>query len=235
MSRRAFPSESCVVADVMPSPNFGERKDGRRPDMIVVHYTGMLDAAEALERLRTPASQVSSHYFVFEDGRVIQLVQESKRAWHAGVASWAGETDINSRSIGIELVNPGHGPDYRPFPDAQMTALEWLAQGILARHPIRSHLVLGHADVAPGRKQDPGELFDWRRLAAAGIGLWPDITATASPGTVEADMRTFGYADASPAAIVAFQQHFRPSDVTGIADAETQALLRALVIQAGLA
>jgi N-acetylmuramoyl-L-alanine amidase len=113
--------------------------------------------------------------------------------------------------------------------------LERLAQGILARHPIRSHLVLGHADVAPGRKQDPGELFDWRRLAAAGIGLWPNIPTTAGAGTFEADMRTFGYADASPAAIGAFQQHFRPGDVTGIADAETRALLRALVIQAGLA
>jgi N-acetylmuramoyl-L-alanine amidase len=215
------------------SPNHGPRRAS--VDMLVIHYTGMDSATAALDRLCDPASEVSAHYMIDEDGTVWRLVPEERRAWHAGRSFWAGETDINSRSIGIELVNPGHGPDYRPFPDAQMTALERLAQGILARHPIRSHLVLGHADVAPGRKQDPGELFDWRRLAAAGIGLWPNIPTTASAGTFEADMRTFGYADASPAAIGAFQQHFRPGDVTGIADAETRALLRALVIQAGLA
>src|SRR3984957_6785471 len=134
MSRRAFPSESCVVADVMPPPNFGERKDGRRPDMIVLHYTGMVDAAAALEHLRTPASQVSCHYLVFEDGRVIQLVQESKRAWHAGVASWAGETDINSCSIGIEIVNPGHEFGYRDFPKRQIAAVTALCRGILTRN-----------------------------------------------------------------------------------------------------
>jgi N-acetylmuramoyl-L-alanine amidase len=216
-----------------PSPNHGPR---RAPvDMLVIHYTGMDSAAMALDRLCDPASEVSAHYLIGEDGTVWRLVAEDRRAWHAGRSFWAGETDINSRSIGIELANPGHGPNYRPFPDAQMTALERLAQGILARHPIRSHLVLGHADVAPGRKQDPGELFDWRRLAAAGIGLWPDISTTGGAGTFAADMRTYGYEDASPATISAFQQHFRPGDVTGIADAETRALLRALVMQAGLA
>jgi N-acetylmuramoyl-L-alanine amidase len=216
-----------------PSPNHGPRRAS--VDMLLIHYTGMDSAAAALDRLCDPASEVSAHYMIDEDGTVWRLVPEDRRAWHAGRSFWAGETDINSRSIGIELANPGHEHGYRPFPDAQMTTLERLCLGILSRHPIRSHLVLGHADVAPGRKQDPGELFDWRQLAAAGIGLWPDISVTAGPGTFAADMRTYGYEDASPAAISAFQRHFRPSDVTGIADTETEALLHALVIQAGLA
>ena len=156
----------------MPSPNFGERKDGRRPDMIVLHYTGMLDAAAALDRLRTPASQVSSHYFVFEDGRVIQMVQESKRAWHAGVALWAGETDINSCSIGIEIANPGHEFGYRDFPKRQIAAVTALCRGILTRNTIPSARVLGHSDVAPARKQDPGEKFPWRILHDSGVGHW---------------------------------------------------------------
>lgn len=216
-----------------PSPNHGPRH--APVDMMIIHYTGMDSAAAALDRLCDPASEVSAHYMIDEDGAVWRLVAEDRRAWHAGRSFWAGTTDINSRSIGIELVNPGHEHGYRPFPDAQMTALERLAQDILTRHPIRSHLVLGHADVAPGRKQDPGELFDWRRLAAAGIGLWPDISRAAGAGSFAADMRAYGYEDTSLAAISAFQQHFRPSDVTGIADAETEALLRALVMQAGLA
>src|SRR6202171_1024674 len=157
MSRRVFPSESCVVADVMPSPNFGERKDGRRPDMIVLHYTGMLDAAAALEHLRTPASQVSSHYFVFEDGRVIQLVQESKRAWHAGIATWAGEADINYCSIGIEIANRGHEFGSRDFPKRQIAAVTALLRGILTRDTIVPARVLGHYEVAPARKKDPSE------------------------------------------------------------------------------
>jgi N-acetylmuramoyl-L-alanine amidase len=216
-----------------PSPNHGPRRAA--VDMMIIHYTGMDSAAAALDRLCDRASEVSAHYMIDEDGMIWRLVAEDRRAWHAGRSFWAGETDINSRSIGIELVNPGHEHGYRPFPDAQMTALEQLARAILTRHPIRSHLVLGHADVAPGRKQDPGELFDWPRLAAAGIGLWPDISWAAGAGTFAADMRAYGYEDASPAAISAFQRHFRPSDVTGIADAETEALLRALVMQAGLA
>ena len=216
------------------SPNHGPRRGGAPVDMLVVHYTAMTEAA-ALDRLCDPASEVSAHYVIAEDGTVWRLVPEGRRAWHAGRSFWAGETDINSRSIGIELVNPGHGPDYRPYPDAQMSALEVLAHALCRRHPIPSHRVLGHSDVAPGRKQDPGELFDWERLAAAGIGLWPNVPMHEETGTFEANMRVFGYADASAEAIAAFQQHFRPASVTGIADDETRAKLAILVMQAGLA
>ena len=202
--------------------------------MLVIHYTAMPEAP-ALDRLCDPASEVGAHYLIGEDGTVWRLIPEKRRAWHAGRSFWAGETDINSRSIGIELVNPGHGPDYRPYPEAQMRALEVLALAICSRHPIPSHRVLGHSDVAPGRKQDPGELFGWERLAAAGIGLWPTAPGPRETGAFEANMRTFGYADASAAATAAFQQHFRPASVTGIADDETRARLAALVIQAGLA
>jgi N-acetylmuramoyl-L-alanine amidase len=218
-----------------PSPNHGPRRANAPVDMLIIHYTGMDSAAAALDRLCDPTSEVSAHYMIDEDGTIWQLVPEDRRAWHAGRSFWAGETDINSRSIGIELVNPGHGASYRPYPDAQMRALEALAHAICDRHPIPSHRVLGHSDVAPGRKLDPGELFDWRSLAAAGIGLWPDNPVAADPGAFADDMRRFGYADASREAIAAFQQHFRPTDVTGIADDETRARLAALVKQAGLA
>jgi N-acetylmuramoyl-L-alanine amidase len=216
------------------SPNHGSRRGTAPVDMLVIHYTGMDSADAALDRLCDPASEVSAHYMIVEDGAVWRLVPEERRAWHAGRSFWAGETDINSRSIGIELVNPGHGPEYRPYPDAQMRALEVLAHAICRRHPIPSHRVLGHSDVAPGRKRDPGELFDWKRLAAAGIGLWPNM-APEQIGPFEANMRTFGYLDASAEAIAAFQLHFRPASVTGIADDETRARLAALVMQAGLA
>ena len=215
-----------------PSPNHGPRRAA--VDMLVIHYTGMKTAKAALDRLCDPASEVSAHYLIEEDGTVWHLVPEDRRAWHAGRAFWAGTTDINSRSIGIELANPGHEHGYRPFPDAQMTALEHLCRGILTRFPIRSHLVLGHADVAPGRKLDPGELFDWRRLAAAGIGLWPDGTPVEA-GDFAADMRRYGYENDAAESVAAFQRHFRPAAVTGIADAETRARLRNLIIQAGLA
>ena len=202
--------------------------------MLIIHYTGMQTAEAALDRLCDPASEVRAHYLIDEDGTVWRLVPEDRRAWHAGRAFWAGTTDINSRSIGIELANPGHEHGYRPFPDAQMTALEHLSRGILTRFPVPSHLVLGHADVAPARKLDPGELFDWQRLAAAGIGLWPD-GAPAESGDFAADMRRYGYENDSVDAVAAFQRHFRPAAVTGVADAETKARLRNLIIQAGLA
>src|SRR5262249_6695143 len=150
-----------------------ERPVAGRIDMLVLHYTGMRTGEAALERLCDPVAKVSSHYLVEEDGTTWRLVPEEKRAWHAGVSFWAGERDINDFSIGIELVNPGHEFGYRPFPEAQMQALEALARDIVDRHAIRPHRVVGHSDVAPTRKTDPGELFDWARLARKGIGLWP--------------------------------------------------------------
>ena len=156
-----------------PSPNHDSRPPGAAIDMLVLHYTGMIDARAALDRLCDPAAKVSAHYLIDEDGAVHRLVAESRRAWHAGRAVWRGNGDVNGASIGIELVNPGHEFGYRPFPDPQMDALIALARAILARHPIPARNVVGHSDVAPARRADPGELFDWARLAAAGIGLWP--------------------------------------------------------------
>ena len=154
----------------LPSPNHGPRRPGAAIDMLVLHYTGMRTAGAALDRLRDPAAKVSAHYLVDEAGAVFRLVPEERRAWHAGRAFWAGETDVNGRSIGIELANPGHRHGYRPFPEAQMAALEALCRDILSRRAVPAGRVLGHSDVAPGRKPDPGELFDWRRLARAGSG-----------------------------------------------------------------
>ena len=154
------------------SPNFNERKEGKKPSMIVVHYTGMKTAEDALERLCDPIAEVSAHYLIEEDGALHALVPEDKRAWHAGVSNWDGETDINSISIGIELVNPGHEHGYRPFPIEQMQALAELCKGVMSRHDIK--VALGHSDVAPERKQDPGELFDWQWLAGQGV---PNIHA----------------------------------------------------------
>ncbi len=225
-----------------PSPNHGPRKGGGPIDMLILHYTGMADAKAALNRLCDPASQVSAHYLVDEDGAILRLVSEDRRAWHAGSSYWAGETDINSRSVGIEIVNPGHGPDYRPFADAQMSVLERLCQDISMRHPIPPHRVLAHSDIAPGRKRDPGELFDWRRLAAAGVGLWSEAktwseakAASVGAGDFAASMRRFGYRDGSAAAIAAFQRHFRPAAITGVADGECAARLADLIEQVGLA
>jgi len=219
-----------------PSPNHGPRRGEAGIDTLVLHYTGMPTGAAALARLTDPEAQVSTHYLIEEDGRVFALVPEALRAWHAGVSFWAGERDINSRSIGIELVNPGHEHGYRAFPEAQMAALIALAQGILARHPIPPVRVLGHSDVAPARRQDPGELFDWPRLAAAGIGLWPKPGAGTPPATtraVQAALQRFGYEltptgteDARTRTVIAaFQRHFRPRIVDGVADDETRARL----------
>jgi N-acetylmuramoyl-L-alanine amidase len=216
-----------------PSPNFDQRAGIGTVDMLVLHYTGMKTAAEALERLCDPAAKVSAHYLIEEDGAIWRLVEEKARAWHAGVSSWAGRGDINGASIGIELANPGHEFGYRPFPEAQMAALEALTHAILARHPIPARRVLGHSDVAPLRKQDPGELFDWPRLAASGIGLWPDFDAAKSApenvGAIQKALAAIGYAcpetgilDAETRAVItAFQRHFRPARCDGDIDAET--------------
>ena len=156
-----------------PSPNHGPRRGGVRPDMVVLHYTGMDSAAAALARLCDPAAEVSAHYLVEEGGRVLALVPEDRRAWHAGRARWGDVSDVNSRSIGIELANPGGGPGGHPFPAPQMRALEDLLAGIAARHGVPPERVVGHACIAPERKADPGPRFDWRRLACRGLAVWP--------------------------------------------------------------
>ena len=157
-------------AEVRVSPNFGPRRDTLRPDMIVLHYTGMASGAGAEAWLCDPASEVSSHYLVHEDGRIVQMVRESDRAWHAGKSFWRGVTDVNSHSLGIEIVNPGHEFGYRGFPRSQIAAVIELCRGIIARHAILPQRVLAHSDVAVGRKVDPGEKFPWRQLAEAGVG-----------------------------------------------------------------
>jgi len=213
----------------MRSPNFQPRPAGAAIDMLVIHYTGMQSAQAALERLCDPGSEVSAHYLIDEAGQVTALVDEENRAWHAGVSSWRGQSDVNSRSIGIELANPGHEFGYRPFPAAQMAALADLAQGILSRWPIPVRNVVGHSDVAPRRKQDPGELFDWSWLARRGIGLWPQ-PARVTIGEAAALLAEYGYDIADPkAALIAFQRHFRPLCCDGDADAETLALLNGAV------
>ncbi len=194
-----------------PSANHDDRA-GVAIDMLVLHYTGMPDAEAALARLTDPAAKVSAHYTIDEDGTVYAHVPEERRAWHAGVSYWAGADDINARSIGIELVNPGHEYGYRPFPEAQIASLIELACGILERHPIPSARVLGHSDVAPARKDDPGELFPWERLARERIGLWP----TPGDGDPGAESLTgFGYDPGAPQdkRIAAFQRHFRPARI----------------------
>lgn len=214
------------------SPNFNDRPRNAPVDMLVLHYTGMQTCDEARTRLCDAEAAVSAHYLIDEDGQVERLVDEDKRAWHAGVAWWRGALDVNGRSIGIELVNPGHEFGYRPFPDPQMEALIGLSQSILARHVIPPRNVVGHSDVAPKRKTDPGELFDWRRLARAGVGLWvgeaPALTIDAAQ--VRAMLSAFGYEIADlPATITAFQRHFRPARVDGVADPETAGILKALL------
>ena len=212
----------------MRSPNFNDRPEGVPIDMLVIHYTGMRSAKAALTRMCDPAAEVSAHYMIDEAGDIVALVAEDKRAWHAGLSFWRGETNVNGRSIGIELANPGHEFGYRPFPEAQMAALIELAKGILARWPIPARNVVGHSDVAPRRKQDPGELFDWRRLAAEGIGLWPQAGAT--EGDAVALLTECGYeTEDFAASLTAFQRHFRPSRCDGVADEETLSLLNGYV------
>jgi N-acetylmuramoyl-L-alanine amidase len=213
-----------------PSPNHNARPAGTPIDILLLHYTGMETAEAALERLCDPGSRVSAHYTIDEDGTVYRHVDEARRAWHAGKSYWAGATDVNGRSVGIELVNPGHEFGYRSFPEAQMAALIPLAQAIVARHEIPPHRVLAHSDVAPDRKQDPGELFDWARLAAAGIGLWPKAAAQPD-GDAQAMLKRFGYDPSAGGAVAAFQRHFRPARIDGVADAETLGRLSALVAE----
>ena len=213
-----------------PSPNRDSRGD-TPIDMLVLHYTGMKSGEAALARMCDPAAKVSAHYMIDEDGAIHALVPEGMRAWHAGVSYWAGARNINACSIGIELVNPGHEFGYRAFPDAQIGALTELASGILARHAIPAWRVLGHSDVAPVRKDDPGELFPWAELAGQGIGLWPTRGDDPGEAKVTALLARFGYDPEAPLekTVTAFQRHFRALRVDGMADAETRALLAGLI------
>ena len=218
--------------------------------MLILHYTGMRSGDAALARLRDPAARVSAHYVVEEDGAVFRLVPEERRAWHAGVSHWRGETLLNGRSVGIEIVNPGHEFGYRPFPALQMAAVCDLCLEILARHPIPARNVLAHSDVAPDRKEDPGELFDWEGLAANGVGLWPADGGALWPaddgalwpaedGTPEGDplrlLGVIGYRTDLPLPVLlrAFQRHWRPERVDGIADSGTLARLGAVASATG--
>ncbi len=199
-----------------PSPNFEPRRGRDCPDMIIIHYTGTLTAEEAAgyylnEVEDKQAGKISPHYMIDRDGSIIQFVDESMRAWHAGKACWRGERDINSRSVGIELVNPGHENGYEPFHEAQVTALIQLCREIIERYNIVPVNVLGHSDIAPGRKLDPGEFFDWRRLSGEGVGVWPEDTGDLVLDVHQA-LLDMGYdPDASfDDLLYAFQQHFVP-------------------------
>jgi N-acetylmuramoyl-L-alanine amidase len=187
-----------------PSPNFGERRGRGRVELVVLHYTAMASCAEAVGRLCDPATEVSAHYVIDTDGAVLSLVDEGARAWHAGAGAWGGEGDVNSRSIGIELANRG----FEPFPEAQIAALEGLLRGVLDRYALPPQAVIGHSDMAPDRKGDPGSRFDWRRLALQGLSVWPEL---GSPGDFAADLRAFGYPEAAPETLLyAFRLRFRP-------------------------
>jgi N-acetylmuramoyl-L-alanine amidase len=234
-----------VVKDA-PSPNFDSRR--APPDMLVLHYTGMETAEAALARLTDPTARVSAHYLVHEDGAIVRLVDEARRAWHAGRGGWQGETDCNAASIGIEIVNPGHEFGYRDFPDAQVDAVISLISDIRTRWTIPDARIIGHSDLAPERKQDPGERFPWKRLAAVGHGLWFEpaqeriaaLGAPLGPGdeglgviVLRAGLHRLGYLlapggdydEATKATVEAFQRHWRPGQVDGIADGETRATL----------
>lgn len=216
-----------------PSPNYDER--GAPISMLVLHYTGMSDAAVAIERLRDPVAKVSCHYLVAEDGQVVRMVPEERRAWHAGRGWWRGIDDVNSASIGVEIVNPGHELGYRPFPDAQMDALVALVAEIVRRHRIAPAYVVGHSDVAPARKIDPGELFDWERLARLKLATPRPKRGLVDPRWTDGGfllaLQRYGYdVSDAPAAVRAFQRRFRPETVDGKIDGECRAILLALLL-----
>ena len=245
-----FHPNSSLVAEVRPSPNHGERKAAGTPDMLVFHYTGMLESNEALEKLCSPNSEVSAHYVVLENGRIVQCVPEARRAWHAGVSFWSGETDINSCSIGIEIANPGHDYLYPAFPKRQVAAVIALCRAIATRYRIPRDRVLAHSDVAPGRKKDPGEQFPWRLLHDSGIGLWVKpaphvadgkfyVVANSGPAVEEVQtlLAKLGYGitptghynSITRDVVAAFQRHWRPNRVDGVADKSTIQTLKAVI------
>jgi N-acetylmuramoyl-L-alanine amidase len=241
--------DTRLAAEWRDSPNYQPRKNGLQPSILLLHYTGMESAAAALAHLCDVRSNVSCHYLVDEDGRIVQMVAESERAWHAGQSHWAGEDDVNSASIGIEVVNPGHDIDYRDFPDTQIAAVIELARDIAGRHGIEPRHIIGHSDVAPRRKKDPGEKFPWPMLAAAGVGHW------IAPLPVDGDeghghgasgedilraqrlLSSYGYligvngrfGREMETVVAAFQRHFRPARVDGRLDRSTLETLETLV------
>ena len=216
-----------------PSPNFDVRT--LPVSMVVLHYTGMIDAASAIDRLADAEAKVSAHYVVAEDGQIIRMVDEDKRAWHAGKSWWRGISDVNSASIGIEIVNPGHEFGYRPFPEVQIDAVLHLLGGIVRRYGITRGNVVGHSDVAPARKDDPGELFPWHRLAKLRLALPRPTKNLMDPHWSDAGfllaLERFGYdVTDGPAAVRAFQRRFRPELMDGIIDGECRAILLALLL-----
>lgn len=242
--------DSRLVSDLFASPNIEPRQRALTPNILVLHYTGLPCVERAIEVLSRPDCKVSCHYVIGEDGRITQMVAEKMRAWHAGVSSWHGETDINSCSIGIEIQNPGHSGGYPEFPDVQMQAVTTLCQDIIARHAIPKERILAHSDVAPGRKIDPGEKFDWPGLYRAGIGHWvapmdvnPDDPGLSGrkqgPEVLAAQelLARYGYGieptgiynERMKAVVSAFQLHFRPARVDGRLDLSTFATLQRLV------
>lgn len=245
-----FEPDTGLACEVLASPNAEARRDGRQPTILLLHYTGVPTCANAVDWLSRPESGVSSHYVIDESGRVIQMVRESMRAWHAGLSRWAGETDINSASIGIEIHNPGHDGGYPDFPEAQMQAVEALCRDIVTRRGIRPERVLAHSDVAPVRKKDPGEKFDWARLAGAGIGHWvePEPIARSDRGIgmgyggalvaeVQSMLARYGYdveatgdfEEKTAFVVTAFQRHFRPARADGRLDQSTITTLERLL------
>lgn len=244
--------------DQIPSPNFNDRK--APVDMLVLHYTGMESGQAALDHMCKASAQVSAHYMIWEDGRVTQLVDEAKRAWHAGIGCWQGDTDLNSCSVGIEIVNGGHNVplvdgSLPPFPDTQIEAVISLSKAIMARHTISQTRIVGHSDIAPSRKADPGEHFPWARLAAAGIGLWPEIANGADGGPLligrglgkgddgapvrrlQEMLARIGYGldatglyeDIMEATVLAFQRRWCPARLTGQADMDTLRTIMAVL------
>lgn len=236
-------------AEVRVSPNFGPRRDGMKPDCLVLHYTGMESGEAAEAWLCAPESEVSSHYLVHEDGRVVQMVREGDRAWHAGRGSWKGLADVNSFSVGIEIVNPGPLAAFPAFPHAQIETVARLARDICARLSIAPERVLAHSDVAPGRKIDPGERFPWARLAELGVGHYVEpspvgggrFLATGDRGepveALQSMLSLYGYGleinglfdEQTRVAVEAFQRHFRPARVDGVADRSTIETLHRLL------
>jgi N-acetylmuramoyl-L-alanine amidase len=246
----AFSPDSSLVDAVLPSPNHGERLGFRRPEYVILHYTGMPSSEAAIALLRDPKAEVSSHYVIEEGGRIVQLAPESRRAWHAGRSSWRGITDMNSASIGVEICNAGHDGGLPAYPDAQIQSVVALCHDIALRYSLPPERFLAHSDIAPSRKRDPGENFPWRELALAGVGRWEEADPpSAAPTHLRGqegphvrglqtmlalygyDLNASGVHDRETEVVVAaFQRHFRPGQVDGMADASTIGVLRKLLV-----